>query len=73
MGVFTSEDGGATWSTTNEGPANIRVRELFWIDDHTLGAATYGRGMFKVDGAPRAARPTTRTCGGRAAPRTAGA
>ncbi|HET6265571.1 MAG TPA: hypothetical protein VFD95_11975, partial [Usitatibacter sp.] len=48
VGVFTSENGGATWSTTNEGPANIRVRELFWIDDHTLGAATYGRGMFKA-------------------------
>jgi hypothetical protein len=48
VGVFTSEDGGATWSTTNEGPANIRVRELFWLDDQTLGAATYGRGMFKV-------------------------
>jgi len=48
VGVYTSEDGGATWSTTNEGPANTRVRELFWIDDTTLGAATYGRGMFKV-------------------------
>ena len=48
VGVFTSEDGGARWSTTNEGPANIRVRELFWLDDNTLGAATFGRGMFKV-------------------------
>lgn len=48
VGVYTSEDAGATWSTTNEGPANIRVRELFWLDDTTLGAATYGRGMFKV-------------------------
>ena len=48
VGVFASEDGGNTWSTTNEGPANIRVRELFWIDDNTLGAATYGRGMFKI-------------------------
>ena len=48
VGVFTSEDGGASWSTANEGPANIRVRELFWIDDTTLGAATYGRGMYKV-------------------------
>lgn len=52
VGVFTSENGGATWSTTNEGPANIRVRELFWIDERTLGAATYGRGMFKVAVAP---------------------
>ncbi len=48
VGVYTSEDGGANWSTTNEGPANIRVRELFWIDNTTLGAATYGRGMFKA-------------------------
>jgi len=48
VGLFTTEDGGATWSTTNEGPANIRVRELFWIDDATLGAATFGRGMYKI-------------------------
>jgi hypothetical protein len=48
VGIFTSENGGALWSTTNEGPANIRVRELFWLDANTLGAATYGRGMFKV-------------------------
>jgi hypothetical protein len=49
VGIFTSENGGASWSTTNEGPANIRVRELFWLDDATLGAATYGRGMFKAN------------------------
>ena len=48
VGVFTSENGGRSWSTTNEGPANIRVRELFWLDDNTLGAATYGRGMYKI-------------------------
>jgi photosystem II stability/assembly factor-like uncharacterized protein len=48
VGVFTSENGGATWSTSNEGPANIRVRELFWLDNGTLGAATFGRGMFKA-------------------------
>ena len=48
VGIFTSENAGQGWSTTNEGPANIRVRELFWLDDNTLGAATYGRGMFRV-------------------------
>jgi photosystem II stability/assembly factor-like uncharacterized protein len=48
VGLYTSEDRGATWSTTNEGPANIRVRQLFWLDDETLGVATYGRGMFKA-------------------------
>jgi hypothetical protein len=70
--VFTSENGGAAWSTTNEGPANIRVRELFWLDDNTLGAATFGRGMFKINVAS-AGPPTTRTSGGRAPRRTAGA
>ena len=48
VGLFTSENRGQTWSTTNEGPANIRIRELFWIDNNTLGAATYGRGMYKI-------------------------
>jgi hypothetical protein len=48
VGLFTSENGGAVWSTANEGPANIRVRELFWLDDTTLGVATYGRGMFRT-------------------------
>ena len=48
VGIYTSENGGGTWSTTNEGPANIRVRELFWIDEATLGVATFGRGMFKA-------------------------
>jgi hypothetical protein len=48
VGVFTSENAGKTWSTTSDGPANVRVRELFWIDPNTLGAATFGRGMFKV-------------------------
>ncbi|HUI99687.1 MAG TPA: hypothetical protein VLY46_05585 [Usitatibacter sp.] len=55
VGVFASQDGGATWSTTDEGPANVRVRQLFWIDDATLGAATFGRGMYRISvgsGAP---------------------
>jgi hypothetical protein len=48
VGLFTSENGGATWSTTNQGPANIRVREIFWKDNATLVAATFGRGMFQA-------------------------
>lgn len=47
-GVYTSENGGQTWSTTNDGPASVRVRELFWYDPSTLIAATYGRGMFRA-------------------------
>ena len=47
-GVYTSENGGQTWSTSNDGPASVRVRELFWYDQTTLVAVTYGRGMFRT-------------------------
>lgn len=47
-GIYTSENGGASWSTTNDGPASVRVRELFFYDPSTLIAATYGRGMWKT-------------------------
>lgn len=48
VGVFTSEDGGATWSTNNDGPANVSVEQLFWLDNTTLVAVTHGRGMFRA-------------------------
>jgi len=46
--VFASQDGGATWSTSSDGPAAVAIDELFWMDSTTLGAATYGRGMWKA-------------------------
>lgn len=48
VGLFASEDGGATWSPTNQGPTNCSVDELFWMGK-TLVAATHGRGMFTID------------------------
>jgi hypothetical protein len=48
VGIFDSQDGGATWSTTNDGPANVSVEELSWMDNVTLLAGTHGRGMFKA-------------------------
>ena len=48
VGVFTSEDAGATWSPTNEGPTNCPVYDLIWMDE-TLVCATHGRGMFQID------------------------
>lgn len=47
-GIYTSENSGQTWNTSNDGPASVRVRELFWYDNSTLVAATYGRGMFRA-------------------------
>lgn len=46
VGIFASDDGGATWNTSNDGPANVSVDQLFWLNASTLVAATHGRGMF---------------------------
>ena len=48
VGIFASEDGGTTWSPTNEGPTNCSVDDLFWMD-RALVCATHGRGMFQID------------------------
>lgn len=48
VGVFASSDSGATWSPTNEGPANVSADELFWSGE-TLVCATHGRGLYRID------------------------
>jgi hypothetical protein len=48
VGVFASDDAGAHWSPTNEGPANCSVDDLIWMGE-TLVAVTHGRGMFRID------------------------
>ncbi len=48
VGIFASEDGGASWSPGNEGPTNCSVDELFWMNKK-LVCATHGRGMFTID------------------------
>lgn len=47
VGVFASEDGGATWSTNNLGPNNCSIDEVVFMNQsETLLAATHGRGLF---------------------------
>jgi len=46
VGIFASENGGGTWATTNDGPANVSVDEMLWYDATRLVAVTHGRGMF---------------------------
>ncbi|GGT14827.1 WD40/YVTN/BNR-like repeat-containing protein [Streptomyces purpureus] len=48
VGLFASENAGASWSPTNEGPTNCSVDDLFWMDE-TLVCVTHGRGMFRID------------------------
>ncbi|MCC6425824.1 MAG: hypothetical protein IT435_03280 [Phycisphaerales bacterium] len=48
VGIFTTTDGGAHWSTTNDGPANVSVDEINFLNNSTdtLIAGTHGRGLF---------------------------
>ena len=48
VGVFASEDAGSSWSPANEGPANVSVEDLFWMD-RMLVCVTHGRGVFRID------------------------
>lgn len=47
IGVFASEDRGASWSAVNDGPANVSADDLFWYTRDTLVVATHGRGMYQ--------------------------
>ena len=47
LGIFTSIDGGRSWSVDQDGPTNTSVEDMVWMNS-TLVAATHGRGMFKT-------------------------
>ena len=48
VGVFASENLGASWATSADGPANVAVDELVWQNNSTLIAATHGRGVWRA-------------------------
>jgi photosystem II stability/assembly factor-like uncharacterized protein len=48
LGIYTSEDDGATWSAVNDGPANVMVHSLTWYGNNVLLAGTHGRGVWKA-------------------------
>jgi hypothetical protein len=47
IGVFGSDDSGASWSPSNEGPTTAPVEDLFWMQGR-LVSATHGRSMFRI-------------------------
>ncbi len=49
IGVFTSDNAGATWELPQNGPANVSVDELFWLGGDLI-AATHGRGLYRASG-----------------------
>ncbi len=48
LGVFRSDDTGATWAPFNAGLAHTVVESLDWQDDDTLVAFTHGRGAYRI-------------------------
>lgn len=49
VGIFASRNGGLSWSTSNDGPADVSVEEVtFLAGSTTLLAATHGRGLWTV-------------------------
>ncbi len=52
LGVFASDDRGATWAPANAGLANTIVESLDFKNDNTLVAFTHGRGAFVAPLAP---------------------
>ncbi len=50
IGIYESSDNGATWSTSQQGPADVSVDELAFVKgSELLLAATHGRGLWTAD------------------------
>jgi hypothetical protein len=47
-GSYGSDDGGNSWPVIHDGPFPTQVRQLFWLGNDTLVAATFGAGMAKT-------------------------
>jgi hypothetical protein len=52
VGLFASHNSGQTWGASNEGPANVMVRDLNWYSESGQSAellvATFGRGIWRT-------------------------
>ncbi|MFZ5843722.1 MAG: hypothetical protein ACOY3E_12590 [Pseudomonadota bacterium] len=49
VGVFASENAGSSWGLSHDGPANVSIDELVWMDYDTLVAGSHGRGIYIAD------------------------
>jgi len=52
LGVFASDDAGATWNPVNTGLAHVVVESLDWQGPNRLVAFTHGRGAYRTTIAP---------------------
>jgi hypothetical protein len=71
VGVFASDDFGAHWSTSNEGPANVVCEEITFAHGagpRRLVLATLGRGLWTAQVTRPLAVPFGSACAGHASP-----
>ncbi|MEZ5964820.1 MAG: hypothetical protein R3F56_13325 [Planctomycetota bacterium] len=69
VGLFTSDDGGAHWQASNEGPANVVCEEVtFMHASRRLLLATLGRGLWTADVRRPAATTFGTACAGHTSP-----
>jgi hypothetical protein len=71
VGVFTSDDAGATWSTSNDGPANVVGEEIAFVQGalpRRLVLATLGRGLWTAQVTRPASAAFGTACAGATAP-----
>lgn len=71
VGLFTSDDFGAHWSTSNAGPANVVCEEVTFLHGNgprRLVLATLGRGLWTATIARPTAVPFGTACAGHASP-----
>ncbi|MDH4063008.1 MAG: hypothetical protein OEW19_01310, partial [Acidobacteriota bacterium] len=61
VGLFTSQDGGASWYASNDGPADVQVDELVWGTTSQLYAVTHGRGIWRATISSYGAPPVAAT------------
>lgn len=72
LGVFASEDAGATWAPANLGLANTVVESLDFQSDNVLIAFTHGRGAYLTALEPCPGAPSVRSIQGWPPPPPAG-
>lgn len=59
FGVYSSTDGGSSWSRYGQGMPMVAVRDLYIAPDGSfVRAATFGRGVWEISGSSGPAAPT---------------
>jgi hypothetical protein len=57
IGLWCSQDDGATWQPVAGGPVNVPIEQLIWKNERSLIVVTHGRGVYEA-GLPSAAVQT---------------